>query len=381
MRFIQQQLRGDFFDYTGTTVHPTVNLASLYNISGATAGATNSISFEFTSSSSKNTDYVDLKPGDYLFIKYESDDYISGGTYVQSAEIMDPTQYLWYVIETVTTADSGDNQTLTGITNGTTITVVVDRTLPIGSANLTGFIYPGRDTIKDYYDEATPLAYWQGGLLDFSNNNTQSELDVPVWNMNIINIEDVIGLDPINDKSKYDTVSNTYLGAAIKYNQYNNRSKVGIIHYTNNTVSNFYGEGFYRSTLKLKIPYIMWHKQQFTAAPTTIGYTFVTDTVLKTMTVESELGIGGLVCQYYDLIDQETDKNVVGKVLIDDKVILIEDPELLSVLSYKANRNWTLPKPILTLTEPGICGNTSTLGSVQPGEYFLRHICSRIQTE
>lgn len=360
-----------FFDYTGTTVHPTVNLASLYNITGTTIGSTNSISFEFTNNSSKNVDYVDLKPGDYLFIKYETQNYVSGGTYSQSVEITEPTQYLWYVVETVTTADSGDNQTLTGITNGTTITVVVDRTLPVGSANLTGFVYPGRDTIKDYYDEATPLAYWQGGLLDFSNNNTQSELDVPVWNMNIINVEDVIGLDPVNDKSKYDAVSNTYLGAAIKFGDYNSKSKVGIIHYTNNTVSNFYGEGFYRSTLKIKIPYIMWHKQQFVSTPTTLGYTFVTDTTLKTLTVNSELGLGGLTHQYYDLIDQETDKNVVGKVFIDDKVVLIEDPELLSVLSYKANRNWTLPKPILTLTEPGICGNTSTIGSVQPGEYFF----------
>lgn len=360
-----------FFDYTGTTVHPTVNLASLYNITGTTIGSTNSISFEFTNNSSKNVDYVDLKPGDYLFIKYETQSYVSGGTYSQSVEITEPNQYLWYVVETVTTADSGDNQTLTGITNGTTITVVVDRTLPVGSANLTGFVYPGRDTIKDYYDEATPLAYWQGGLLDFSNNNTQSELDVPVWNMNIINIEDVIGLDPVNDKSKYDAVSNTYLGAAIKFGDYNSKSKVGIIHYTNNTVSNFYGEGFYRSTLKIKIPYIMWHKQQFVSTPTTLGYTFVTDTTLKTLTVNSELGLGGTTHQYYDLIDQETDKNVVGKVFIDDKVVLIEDPELLSVLSYKANRNWTLPKPILTLTEPGICGNTSTIGSVQPGEYFF----------
>jgi hypothetical protein len=360
-----------FFEYTGTTIHPVVDLASLYNITGTTLGSTNSITFEFTANSSKNINYVDLKPGDYLFVKYETDNYVSGATYSQSVEITEPNQYLWYSIQTVTTADSGDNQTLTGITTGTTIIVVVDRQLPVGAANLTGFVYPGKDTIKDYYDNPTPLAYWQGGLLDFSNNNTQSELDVPVWNMNIINIEDVIGLNPVTDKSKYDVVSSDYLGAAIKYNQYNVRSKVGIIHYTNNTVSNFYGEGFYRSTLKLKIPYIMWHKQQFTSTPTTVGYTFVADTELKTMTVSAELGLGGSTFQYYDLVDQETDKNVVGKVLIDEKVILIEDPELLSVLSHKANRNWTLPKPILTLTEPGICGNTSTVGSVQPGEYFF----------
>jgi hypothetical protein len=360
-----------FFDYTGTTTHPTVNLASLYNIIGTTIGTTNSLTFQFTTGSTKNVDYIDLKPGDYLFVKYENNDYVTGVTYSQSVEITEPVQYFWYSIETVTTADSGDNQTLTGITTGTTITVIVDRQLPIGTANLTGFVYPGKDTIKDYYDKPTPLAYWQGGLLDFSNNNTQSELDVPVWNMNIINIEDVIGLDPVDDKSKYDTVSSTYLGAAIRFNQYDVRSKIGVIHYTNNTVSNFYGEGFYRSTLKLKIPYIMWHKQQFTAAPTTLGYTFVADTELKTMTVNSEIGIGGLVAQYYDLVDQEVDKNVVGKVFIDEKIIVIEDPELLSVLSYKANRNWSLPKPILTLTEPGVCGNTSTIGSVQPGEYFF----------
>ena len=360
-----------FFEYTGATTHPTVDLASLYNITGTTVGSTNSMSFEFTANSLKNIDYVDLKPGDYLFVKYETDNYVSGATYSQSVEITEPNQYLWYSIETVTTANSGNNQTLTGITTGTTITVVLDRQLPVGLANLTGFVYPGKDTIKDYYDSTTPLAYWQGGLLDFSNNNTQSESDVPVWNMNIINVEDVIGLNPVTHKSKYDAVSSDYLGAAIKYNQYNVRSKVGIIHYTNNTVSNFYGEGLYRSTLKLKIPYIMWHKKQFTSTPTTIGYTFIADTELKTMTVNAELGIGGATYEYYDLIDQETDKNVVGKVLIDEKVILIEDPELLSVLSHKANRNWTLPKPILTLTEPGICGNTSTIGSVQPGEYFF----------
>lgn len=360
-----------FFNYVDTVVRPVSDLTILCNITGSTVGSTNSITFEFISDSIKNINYGDLKPGDYLFVKYENQNYITGSTYSQIDKISEPTQYLWYSIESITTADSGDNQSITGITTGTTITVTLDRNLPVGVANLTGFVYPGKDTIKDYYDNPTPLAYWQGGLLDFSNNNTQSELDVPVWNMNIINIEDVIGLNPVTDKSKYDTAASTYLGAAIKFGNYDSNAKVGIIHYTNNTVSNFYGEGFYRSTTKLKIPYIMWHKQQFTTTPTTLGYTFITDTTLKTLTGNSELGIGDTTHQYYDLIDQEADKNVVGKVFIDDKIILIEDPELLSVLSYKANRNWTLPKPILTLTEPGICGNTSTIGSVQPGEYFF----------
>lgn len=360
-----------FFDYNQNNIKPNHSLATLANITGTTIGSTNSLTFEFTGNSTKNIYYGDLKPGDYLFIKYENENYINKPTYVQSENILEPTQYLWYSIETVTTANTGSNQAITGITTGTTITVVLDRDLPVGIANVIGFVYPGKDTIKDYYDSATPLAYWQGGLLDFSNNNTQSDLDVPVWNMNIINIEDVIGLNAVTDKSKYDTAGSTYLGTAIKFGNYNTNSKVGVIHYTNNTVSNFYGEGFYRSTTKLKIPYIMWHKQQFTSTPSTVGYTFITDTTLKTLDGGSELSLGEATFQYYDLIDQEADKNVVGKVFVDDKIILIEDPELLSVLSYKANRNFTLPKPILTLTEPGICGNTSTIGSVQSGEYFF----------
>ncbi len=358
-----------FFDYTGTT-KPEQTLCSLYNIIGTTNGTTNTASFYYTNSSQKNETYVDLKPGDFVFVKYENANYISGSTYTQSEEITTTaTQYLWYVVETVLTADSGDNQSLTGVTSGTIITITLDRELPVGSANLTAFIYPGKNTIADYYDEETPVAYWQGGLLDFSSNNTQSDLDVPVWNMNIIHIEDVIGLDSVDDKSKYDTISNSYLGASINYGKYDNSSKIGIIHYTNNTVSNFYGEGFKQSTMKLKIPYLMWHKKQYSGTTfNEIGYTFVTDTELKTLPSASATTQGTF--QYYDLIDQETDKNVVGKVFIDDKVILIEDPELLSVLSYKANRNWTLPKPKLTLTEPGICGNTNTIGVLQPGEYL-----------
>ena len=357
-----------FFEYSGTT-SPSKSLCSLHNLTSTTIGDVDDISFDFTSGSTKNTQYEELKPGDFIFVKYESADYVSGGTYSQSEEITSTaTQYLWYTIDKIATADNGDNQVLTGITVGSTIDITLDRKLPKGGANITAFIYPGKDTIKDYYDEDTPMAYWQGGLLDFSDNNTQSELDVPVWNMNIVHIDDVIGLESIDYKSKYDTISNDYLGATINYDSYQSRSKIGIIHYTNNTVSNFYGEGFKESTTKLKIPYIMWHKKQYSGTTfNEIGYTFVTDTELKSISSDDEFNE---TVRYYDLVDQEEDKNVVGKVLIDDKVIIIEDPELLTVLSHKSNRNWTLPKPLLTLTEPGICGNTSTVGTLQPGEHL-----------
>ena len=361
-----------FFDYTGTTIQPSTGLASVFNITGQTTGDTTTIDFVFNANSVKNNDFIDLKPGDYVFVKYESENYItaSGTGYTQSFDVKDATQYFWYIIESIITADNGDNQSITGITNTSTITLILDRKLPIGNANLTAVIYPGKYTIKDYYDKPNPIAYWQGGLLDFSNNNTQSELDIPVWNMNIINIEDIVGLNSVTDKGKFDTEGKPYLGTAITINQYDNLSRIGVIHYTNNTVSNFYGEGFYGTSFKLKIPYLMWHKQQSTSGnPTTLGYTFVSGTELKTT---SALNILNTLqsYRYYDLVDQEADRNIVGKILIDEKIVVIEDQELLSALSYKANRNWTLPNPLLTLTEPGICGNTSTVGTLQSGEYF-----------
>ena len=362
-----------FFNYTGTTISPRPELCSIFDVTGVTTGSTSTIDLNFTTNTVITNKYTYLKPGDYVFVKYEQQDYTVSG-YTQSVNFGDSTQYFWYIIETVDTADSGNNQILSGITSGGTVTITLDRDLPPIAANLTVFIYPGTETIRDYYDQTSPVAYWQNGLLDFSNNNTQSELDVPVWNMNIINIEDVIGLSAVTDKSKYEAKSNTYLGAAINFEEYSSKNKIGIIHYTNNTVSNFYGEGFYRSTLKLKVPYIMWHKQQFTGTTlpqNTIGYTFITDTTLKYLNDGAVVSTGtGGKFPYYDLIDQENDANVVGKVFIDEKVIVIEDAELLTALSYKANRNWTLPKSKLTLTEPGICGNTSTVGVLQPNEYL-----------
>lgn len=366
--------RGFFnYDTTGSTITLDSDLWLVGPLTGTTT-ATNS-AFDLTyNGGTINSSYDNtIKEGDYLFVKFKTSGYTTNYTTTQvpADEItVEPVQYLMYVVKTIEGSSTYD---LTGLTSGTTIVVAVDRDLPAFDHNyeFDAFIYPGKDTIKDYYDETSPMAYWQGGLLDFSNNNTQSDLDVPVWNMNIINIEDIIGLDSTVDKSKYDVVSKDYLGTAINFGYYDASHKIGVIHYTNNTVSNFYGEGFYRSTFKLKVPYIMWHKQQFTSnVADTIGYTFVADTELKFLIETTQAGLGTSKYPYYDLVDQESDKTVVGKVFVDEKVVVIDHPELLSALSYKANRNWTLPKPTLTLTEPGICGNTSTAGILQPGEYL-----------
>jgi hypothetical protein len=175
---------------------------------------------------------------------------------------------------------------LTGVTTGTTFTIELDRDLPnYNSYVVDAFIYPGRETIKDYYDNPTPVAYWNGGLLDFTTNCTLSNDDVPVWNMSIVTIEDFIGLDSSFYKGKYNANSKNYWGTAINYDYFldNLLNKVGLIHYTNNSISNFYGEGFYKNTFKLKIPYLMWHKKQFGGA----GYRNADSTAWYTADVDS----------------------------------------------------------------------------------------------
>jgi hypothetical protein len=59
--------------------------------------------------------------------------------------------------------------------------------------------------------------------------------------------------------------------------------------------------------------------------------------------------------RYYDLVDT-IDGYAVGKVFPDLKVAIMEDKEVNAALSYKSNRNWTLPKPTLTESIVDPCG-------------------------
>lgn len=202
-----------------------------------------------------------------------------------------------------------------------------------------------------------------------SNDNMLSHMDI--WKMNIISIDDIIGLDSLSYKGKTLNESNKFSGTAVCYDYLLNRkhNRLGVIYYDDQFYQeedigeNKYGEGFYQNTFMIKFPHLMWHKKQFQGVGTAndVGYTFISDSELKFMGVNNSI-------RYYDLVDQEVNKTVVGKVLIDEKIVLIDDQELLVTLSYKSNRNWTLPTPKLTLTDVGTCVNVSKIGALEPNE-------------
>ena len=248
--------------------------------------------------------------------------------------------------------------------------ITIDRNLP----NLTGgtqtfdnmlYLYRA-GTPENMYGIGTPISYRNPDTLSFSGTCDTSVTDIPVWNYNHTFTETPGGLiENRNTHSEYCPYdgfgSQRYIGTKYPYLNYNSvayydgeadkcdgdvsndpiKKSVGIIHYTNNTISNFYGEGFYindTEKLTLKIPTIMYHRN-ITTSGQTLGMEFISDTVEKILE-DTDI-------KYYDLIEEPTlvfnDPKMVGKVFPQFKIITIDDEEILAAMSRKSNRNWTLP--------------------------------------
>jgi hypothetical protein len=79
--------------------------------------------------------------------------------------------------------------------------------------------------------------------------------------------------------------------------------------------------------------------------------------------------------RYYNLWDTFAQPNGlpsrIGKVFPDSKLIIIDDEEIVAALSYKANRNWTLPAPQVSLITPNTCGVSNTTGVLTGGAETL----------
>lgn len=269
--------------------------------------------------------------GDYLFIQWinpsdSQNSYPEGVIYPNN-----PKPMLWYKIISKTGTISAD-----------TLTVTLDRELPDFNGSGLGkkvscIIYPAGDSINTFYGYDESTAYWNDNTLSFNSTCNVADNDVKVWNMNIIYSEDLAG-----KQVGYETFgafgSSAYTGfknyLSLTFDKPTQKS-LGIIHYTNNTINNYYGEEFYLNTPVLELPTVIWHK----SSGNTIGLTLRCDSIVKTaITGQDAIDLN---TTYYDLIDESG--NVVGKCFTNLKLFVIEDEELISAMSYKSNRNWTLP--------------------------------------
>ena len=159
---------------------------------------------------------------------------------------------------------------------------------------------------------------------------------------------------------------------------------IAIIHYTNQDIDNVYGEKFATQPydpqnptddiglarhFKLTMPTLMWHKSTGTTIGQTFwidppGYDLCTPYYIKS-TENLDMNDPGI--RYYHLWDTNPDSNGnlnrIGKVFPDQEIIVVDDEEVIAAMSYKANRNWTLPAPKLSLLTPNVCSSDSVVQS------------------
>lgn len=322
--------------------------------------------------------------GDYILLKFTND---TVGSLSVSANTV-PVPNLWYKIQST----------------GSTF-VVVDRELPnLNSVSATTcfIIYP-QGEVYEAFGESSTIPYWNSNTLSFDSCCYVSCNDVPVWNMNNVWCENLAGMTGSGINNLISTPNESYekfgswdyLGQKYPYFDYSCssdgqnitidvcdvpgtsvldpvRKSISIIHYTNNTISNFYGEflfvdGANGKNVYVYMPDLMYHRRNYsTGSGTTMGMTFLASGSTKFI-ADNNTNI-----EYIDLIEDPSlipsgqTPQVVGKVFPQLKVIVIDDDEIVAAISYKSNRNWTLPALTANLSS-----SNNPSGGLLPSQQYM----------
>lgn len=348
---------GVFTTLTANTYTPYVEVITNNNFTGGT-------SLNLTTTSATSV-------GDIVMVKLTNNTIGS----ITATENSTPIPYLWFKVQSIV---------------GNSISV--DRNLPnysaFSSSTSVVIVYRGGE-VYDTIATGNTTAYWDSGTLSFNASNNVTCHDVPVWNMNNVWCENLAGITGLTapsplyeDYTKFGSYQ--YLGTKNPYLEYlcsstadtlsfncngpgfsypDDVSKsISILHYTNNTISNLYGEFLYIDTtnnkmVKVHMPDLMYHRRNYsTGSGTTMGMTFISS--------GSTQYVGTSDVEYIDLIEDSTLINtgatplVVGRVYPQLKIVTIHDDEIVAAISYKSNRNWTLPALAAVVQSPS--GGTST---------------------
>lgn len=345
-----------FFTYnTGATIEYTAQTTFDYVLESETVipitgmNGTNIVSV--IQSPSFVTGGTEPSVGDFMLIKMSNPDISQTNKGV--IDLNTPVPYLWYKV-----------QSFTGSVSSNTLTVTVDRNLPDFSASSSSnyawvSFYPDSDKLFD------------DGLYSAGT----------VWNMNNVWSNNMPGIDTSTYESFEFYGSESFVGPKEYYGYTSeisgycsNNQSISIIHYSNyvncdNQPEETYGQKFYLDIDEgeapvLKIPTLMWHLKQFSGSSTgdVIGQTFSGSGMEQYVTLSGT----NTEIRYYDLSDDLG--NNVGRVFPDLQTFTIDNQEVVAALSYKSNRNWTLP----TL-EYGLTTNTNGFFS-QTQDVYLTYL-------
>jgi len=353
----------EYTAYTDTICH-TLQSDTIIPISGITGGTLISV----LQAPTYGLNTYEPKVGDLILVKMSNDE-LSITQNKGVVELNTPVPYLWYKV-----------QGLNGSLSANTLQVELDRNFAsfpsyVGSNYCWATFYPlGTGVTSNYLFSEN--GFFSGGC---------------VWNMNNVWTYPIIGVD----SGVYETFNNygseSYVGTK-EYLGYTSEPfisntgntipacnlipAISVIHYSNkDTCDNQselkYGQKFHidltvPESPKLVIPTLMWHKD-FSAS--TIGHVFTTSgetgyvkisgTTPYTVSVSNTTTEKNIY--YTPLIDKYGNK--VGRTYPELQIFSIDDQELVTALSYKSNRNWTLPTPEINTTSnvDGIIDGTNIL--------------------
>ncbi len=367
-----------YFISTGTTVLNPMTLANIKTIKAVVNNEATERGFFSGSVGS----FITLTGSTYVkAVGTVNESALSGGTTLAIGVSVSRSQGDFIMLE-MTNALTG---TITGNTNNIAVprlwyqikstagaNITVDRSLPkstSGGTSINYYIYP-KGEVKDVFGSGSTTAYWDSGTLAFDSACDVSITDTPVWNMNNVWSENLAGITGATtvyeDYTKFGSYD--YLGTKDPYFGFDLNATatsgttnlcagvagfdtahkaISILHYTNNTISNFYGEIFFidnaqNKTVKVHLPDLMYHRRLVTGGSgsgTTMGMSFLASGDTNTLQYTD--------IEYVDLIEDPTlaitPVKTVGRVFPQLKVIVFYDEEIVAAMSYKSNRNWTLP--------------------------------------
>lgn len=280
---------------------------------------------------------------------------------------------LWFKVQSVGVTDITLDRNLPNLTGSTALSQVI--------------VYRGGE-VYESIATGNSTAYWDSGTLSFDSATNITCHDVPVWNMNNVWCENLAGITGLSTTNLYEDYtkfgSYRFLGAKNPYMEYlcqttattlsfncngpgfsypdDVNKSISIIHYTNNTISNLYGEFFYTDVnngkyLNIFLPDLMYHRRDgATASGTTMGMAFVA-TGATMLIPNSDIEYIELT-EDVTMISSATSPLVVGRVYPQLKTVVFHDDEIVAASSYKSNRNWTLPE--LSATLASSTGGTTT---------------------
>jgi hypothetical protein len=363
-----------FFDENGETL-----TGAPYTVTNGTV-----ISDNFNGNNTIQIADNTLTVGNYIMFK------ITNETVGALTDNQKPTPHLWYKIESV----SGNTYTL-------------DRKLPLLANTSTAvqyYEYASGEVYENDMGNNTTTPYWDADTLSFDSATNIPVEDVKMLNINNIWSSNIIGLNTDTAEEFFKYGSNDMMGVRSPFLCYidtispsqiqledvcvdangnvtgnftdADNKAISVIHYTNNTINNMYGEFLYvdanGKNVEVEMPDLMYHRRAFmggTGTGNQMGMTFITRPEVYYVK-NSEI-------EYVELIEDPAlvngDPRVVGKVLLNHKTIIIDDEEIVAALSYKSGRNWTLPALDVSLSNPTSGGGVLEPGKVMYVTYVLEN--------